>query len=754
MREIVFLLIAFSSAYATAEPLCPGGSAVANFRLQVERPGEKGVQPIEDLNALRKGDTVIYVPGDPAPGDDLDKADVVLLIAPKEGQELQVMERKPALGRQRWELKFDASVVALAYGPAGLRADRVQNMVKKDPELVAQLAEYGERTTQVETLVSAMSRPAADAQTMEAALRGFASSGAGGARLDRNATLDQQTLTMMRALNPALAAYDPLSPEPRVRWQQSAGLAAAVAGLFFGNTVAVAATSATLFLNLRSVAFPRTEFRSALRRDSSLCAKRESGSGVRFAYLWARRFPESRQPDLALREPLHLGAGLPAKIEFATPAGAWGQVRKWRWVDAEGNSQAAEGSVNGGALQLAKPPAPGTYRLAGDWDWQELQAAQPVTVYALPDLTAVRLTEASADALEAGRGRVRLRLTGVDFQFVTKVELESVADALAEKVAARFVPVKGPAPELEMEVDTDRLRQGAHRLWLTRADGEVHAFAAMVHGPAPRLTGGPSMVRQDGTAQRIRLTGERLEEVERLEFAGGTVQWLRELREAEVRLNPQTLPGTSWELTAWVGGRNLPVKWPDGIRVLPPAVRVVSVQRAARTAGSVELLDSEVDAGVAVSLAVKLSGPLAEAPKVARCGQLERADRLSESEWFIVLRPEGADGCRVSVEVEPGGAEIAVGKLVRRPDLTGFTLSGEAAGENQYWGELTGSGLERIVRVGWNEREGIPVTELPAGESGRQKLRLAVPWPAPAPRAPLYIWLRGETAGRRTNARF
>ncbi len=754
VREIVLLLIAFSSAYATAEPLCPGGSAVATFRLQVERPGEKGVLPIENLNALRRGDTVIYVPGDPAPGDDLDKADVVLLVAPKDGQELQVMERKPALGRQRWELKHDAAVVALAYGPAGLRADRVQNMVKKDPELVAQLAEYGERTTQVETLVSAMSRPATDAQTMEAALRGFASSGAGGARLDRNATLDQQTLTMMRALNPALAAYDPLSPEPRVRWQQSAGLAAAVAGLFFGNTVAVAATSATLFLNLRSVAFPRTEFRSALRRDSALCAKRESGSGVRFAYLWARRFPESRQPELALREPLHLGAGLPAKVEFTKSAGAWSQVQKWRWVDAEGNSVPAVGVVNGGALQLAKPPAPGTYALAGDWDWQELKAAEPVTVHALPDLTAVRLTEASADALEAGKGRVRLRLTGVDFQFVTKVELESVADALAERVAARFVPLKGPTLELEMEVDSDRLREGAHRVWLTRADGETHAFAAMVHGPAPRLTGGPWTVRQDGSVQRLRLVGERLEEVERLEFAGGSVTWSREQKEAEVRLNPQTLPGTTWELSAWVGGRNLPVKWPEVIRVLPPAVRVVSLQRAARSAGSVELLETEVDAGVPVSMAVKLSGPLAEAPKVVRCGTLERADRLSESEWFLVVRPEGVDGCRVSVEVEPGGVEVEVGKAVRRPELSAFTLSGDAAGTNQFWGELTGNGLERIVRVGWNERDGLPVTELPSGESGRQKLRMAVPWPAPAPRAPLYVWLRGETVGRRTTARF
>jgi hypothetical protein len=50
-------------------------------------------------------------------------------------------------------------------------------------------------------------------------------------------------------------------------------------------------------------------------------------------------------------------------------------------------------------------------------------------------------------------------------------------------VAARFVPLAGPGLELELEVDTDLWPLGAHRVWLTRADGATHAFAAMVHGP-------------------------------------------------------------------------------------------------------------------------------------------------------------------------------------------------------------------------------------------------------------------------------
>ena len=48
-------------------------------------------------------------------------------------------------------------------------------------------------------------------------------------------------------------------------------------------------------------------------------------------------------------------------------------------------------------------------------------------------------------------------------------------------------------------------------------------------------------------------------------------------------------------------------------------------------------------------------------------------------------------------------------------------------------------------------------TEIPspvAGEASKERLRIVVLWPAPAPHAPLYIWLRGETTGRLTSTKF
>jgi len=66
---------------------------------------------------------------------------------------------------------------------------------------------------------------------------------------------------------------------------------------------------------------------------------------------------------------------------------------------------------------------------------------------------------------------------------------------------------------------------------------------------------------------------------------------------------------------------------------------------------------------------------------------------------------------------------------------------------------LKGFDLETIERAGWDARAGVGVAELPrpvAGEAARQTLRIAVPWPSPSPKAPLYIWLRGESEGRAT----
>jgi len=66
---------------------------------------------------------------------------------------------------------------------------------------------------------------------------------------------------------------------------------------------------------------------------------------------------------------------------------------------------------------------------------------------------------------------------------------------------------------------------------------------------------------------------------------------------------------------------------------------------------------------------------------------------------------------------------------------------------------VKGFDLDTIDKTGWDGQTGVSVTETPrpvAGEGARQTLRISMPWPSPTPKAPLFIFLRGESEGRPT----
>ena len=124
-------------------------------------------------------------------------------------------------------------------------------------------------------------------------------------KLNTKGSSDQQAVLLLKALIPASNTYDPLATQS-AQAQQSGGLAASVAGLFFGNAVGLAAGGAALFQNLRTTLFPNTEFRSAFAQAAdkdglALCTKNQaSKSKTRPAYLWAYRVPQLNKPVVSL----------------------------------------------------------------------------------------------------------------------------------------------------------------------------------------------------------------------------------------------------------------------------------------------------------------------------------------------------------------------------------------------------------------------------------------------------------------------
>ncbi|HEU0119971.1 MAG TPA: hypothetical protein VFQ91_05550 [Bryobacteraceae bacterium] len=751
----------------TAAPVCPAGSAVAYFRLEARRPDQAYPIPIDRVNRLQKGDSVVFFPSDPPVPMDVSGARVALMLLTPSTGELRLLETKKGNARQEWVLPEDAAAIAVAYGPRGLDEDRMKHATTKDPELIAQLAEYSEKTAQTEIVLSALSgRRQNDDRAVEAALQGLAASG-GGAKLDRTASLDQQTLSLFRTLNPAIGSYDPLAPEPQARWQQSAILAGSVAGLFFGNTVGLAGGGAALFLNMRSLMFPKTELRSALLREApepTLCAAKTTASRTKFAYLWARRLPQGTAPILHLARPAHLAIGLPATVAIDAPDSELamaGRAFRWKLVSDKGDVVEVPVTVpaNEKAVRIGQVPPkakPGVYRLISDWDWTSVQVGGEVELLPLPDLERLRLATDSADRLTTNSGPVRARLEGAPTYFVNSLQILRTGDALAKPIALPYAP--GPDGQwLEFEVNTSSLPAGNYVLTATQQGGSKVELPVPVHQPAPAVANLPLVVHQ-GTPETVVLDGKGLERIERLTSKYAEIDWNASSRQARVTLNAKAPPEIDVE--AHVEGLARPLRLANAIRAMGPKPLITSVTRAPQEAGTVERRDDEIDTrlpaafslkvqnlptGARVTLTCKEHGVTAPKPEVRPIG----LDTL-----YFTLPANSPAGCTLTATVE-GSNPASIGKTVRLPVISGFELSNDPGAQpDSFKGLLRGEGLEALERSGWTPEVNRDVTALPAPEGEAQKLDIEMPWPAPAPHAPLRIWLRGETEPRLTTAKY
>jgi len=219
---------------------------------------------------------------------------------------------------------------------------------------------------------------------------------------------------------------------------------------------------------------------------------------------------------------------------------------------------------------------------------------------------------------------------------------------------------------------------------------------------------------------------------------------------------------------------------PAAVEVLPPRPRILVVKLSLPESVGVELAPGELPLGAAIVATVRAeplhATPILEVSCVerdlalqtirARPGETSSGLHVRSSgpgELFLSLDAArvGQPGCRLQVILETpmqGRSDpYELGRLVAVPRIERFHLTAEQAGPGRYIGVIEGSGLEVIERVGWTAEDGMPVTELPVPVSSdglRQRLRVVLPWPSPEPHAPLYIWLRGDTRGRATSARY
>ena len=800
MRKLAWVVIlvaapALASPEGSEVPVprgCTGSVSLGSFKIAVRPSAKAPTLPLKSVSLIPAGSRLIWDPVH-LPPHASEKEEVVALLVPQGGDAVVSLGARKAGGHAEWDLPQVPEVIALIVGPSGLSVGKVKSLVAHNEDLLLQLADYAEQTSEVETLVQEL----ADAETSgggtDAALKGFSSQfGVAVPKLDATANPGQQASLLLRAVLPTANSYDPLA-STATQMQESVGLAATVAGLFFGNGVALAAGGTALFANLKGVMFPGTEFRSAFAQANAgdalaLCTKNAAvKSRTHLAYLWAYRVPDLKPPVVALAGATHLAVGSKSTVKLKVADGSsakdLARAHNWRLIPTVQGAQAAVGvsvaSPDSIQVDLSKSKAPpGEYRLAAGWDWDPISLGT-IWLHPYGDFSQVKLAPGSSAKLIEGNGISTVRLTGADFEFVEKVQWkkQGVKTAKVSDLHFDLPSGKDAGPQHTLDVDIDTAAQGSYALLVSQSDGKTHEVPVTVLPPNPTVSSLPLRVNVGEDRQRVRLAGTGLDEIQTIATEAGSLTGAGAKREwtGEIQLKSGARPGQRFAMVLQVKGLEQPLVLPDAIEVVGPRPHITGLRKSMPGNLGVDLHEEELPAGITLGLVLQVKN-LSGRPRVdlgCASGGLRRPLKLSPDEpsggaalsfagpgeLYLSFDPGsvGYPGCVISAAVitDPEGRsdEMKLGRVVRIPRLDQFTLTSEPAGPNAYAGILKGSDLDLVEKAGWDPQQGLPVDAIPTpvpGEPGKQTLRISLPWPAPAPHAPLYVWLRGESEGRKT----
>ena len=803
MQPIALLASAVMVAPLLAESPpagCTGSSSLGTYRILVRHSAVGLALPIKSVSIMPVGSRLIWDPVH-LPRKQEESTEVTAILVPVSGDDLVVLEPHKARSPAEWEIPTAPAAIAIVVGPQGLSAGKVRSLVAGQRQLVEQLANYAEQTSKVEGLVQELSDAEQSGGGMDAALQGFSARyGVALPRIDTKASGDQQASLLLKALLPAAGSYDPLAGG-NAQMQQSGGLAASVAGLFFGNAVGLAAGGTAFLQGIKGAFFPGTEFRSAFAQNDdhdglALCTKAPGQKArTHVSYLWAYRLPNLQAPAVSLAGAAYLPMGVASAVGVTSGKGSsvkqLERARDWRLVPLAGGKvetvPVAVASPNAISLDLTHSHAqPGDYKLEAFWDWDPLDLRGTIHLCARSDFSHVRLTTEAHDQLIEGKGVVGAQLTGADFEFLEKASISKSAAHSSAPAEVKFVlPLGKRAGEQKtVTLDIDTAARGDYLLTLTQSGGSTHEMPLTILPPNPVVAGLPAHVNLNETAQPLVLEGTGLDRIESVSSPAGEIQgsagtsgWA-----GSIRLKPDARAGDVFAMSLKVKGLDAPLTVPGAIRVFGPRPAITAVKESAPAALGLAINPDELPSGTAMGFAVTFrwfhdaSNTAEVRPRLelgCQSGGLRKALSLSPDEHvsgvqlsaaapgmlFLTIDPGtvGYPGCLLTAAItaQPEGRSdpFTVGRIVRVPHLDQFILTSEQLGPSTYVGILKGHDLDVIEKTGWDARQGLAVDGVPSpvpGDPSVQTMRIALPWPAPAPHAPLYVWLRGEGEGRKT----
>lgn len=761
----VVLTLALTPVLRAQAADCVGSVAITTFRLSASSAtgGSPIWMPVRQINNLPSGYRVRYQPG-AVPADMGKDGAVALILVPKTGDgQMQVMQPGPAATTTEWTVPFDTSVVLLVFAPQGFEEKRLTNLVSRDPELISALAEYADQTRDLEATLEALRH--LDDDTEAALEPGRAST-----------PTELALLALVRALNPAVSSYDPLGTGRRAGPTSMMGRGA---NMFFEN--AGGFPGAEVLPMAKQFLMPDAEFRSVYGAGAeggsmTLCAQRQPRTRNKVAYVWAYRLTNAPPPIAQVAGnvvdvPIGQRAGVPLKMQSGANWDLLNRVTDWGLVSPSGGAPLHINAHPSSATRELRldlrgfAGLPGLYGIEGRWDWGAVRMNGAVRLHQLDDLRAAELTPESRDKLVIDTGLVSLDLTGANLRFIQQAWLHRPE---SERRIAVDLPAKrdGPADHLRVELDTDSLHAGEYRLALTRVDGATVDIPVGLRPKPPRIESTAVRVNAGEPAQTITLHGADVDRIEALESPLASIE-LRPpsgatQREAVVRLRPAATPGTSLDLAARIAGRTGLLRFPGVFQVVPARPRIATGRAAPPADLAVTLREGELPAGSYVSFTLRFEA--AAPPSLAlKCDGapnpiLQNYTTPEAGTVFFSVDPGtvGNTGCKLLAILETtdsGSSDpFALGTVIRVPRIEKFTVTNEPA-PGGYTAILEGWDLESIERTGWNATLGLSTTELPrslTGQGAKQTLRISMPWPSPTPKAPLFVFLRGESQGRAT----
>ncbi len=776
---------------------CPAGGPLGEMNLQVKTNANPQPLPFANIVHLSEGDTVQYAPI--TRGREKREGEVAMVLVPSmiSGKEqLLVTEVKDASKPQEWQIPRTISLAVFVYGPQGLSKKKVKSFLSQDTSLVAQMADYADKTAQTEALLQALSSSDSSPASMNAALTGFASQYGLAVQIDKTAPANVQAQTLFSAINPQLANNSPLAASGASQVSQTASLATAAAGLLFGSPVGLLAGGTSMVLELRSLVFPDTQFRSSYSqatKDSrvNLCGQRSAAPPhTRVAYIWASRIPNAATPKMQIGDAHYIPAGQKSPVTAEIADADWKYLQRARkWTLENDAKQQIEVPVlklqNQKAVEVdlakAKVP-PGTYHLAAYWDWAKFQATGEIKVLPLSDYAHAEVKPESQDRILANGGKMPVTLTGSDFEFTSKVELKKVGDEFAVPEPVKFLlpkgPQMGPQEQMDVQLNTHDLEPGRYQLLLAQSDGKSHPVTFAVLPNPPKIVNLP-IVTNDGVAiQHYVLKGERLNELTKLEAPGATFELGASSsgdteRNVTVKMNASSKPGTTSSVKAYLKDRTEPILFEKAVEVTGPLPIIVSSKLSMPADMVVKTTQDEFPAGYTLSAMVDVKNiertstlqlGCAEGigqPATLQIGQQTAhwdLQQLSPDQLFVSFDTSSLPaGCTLQAVITNGkdgaSSPYKLAHLIRVPQVDSVVASSEPAPAGQIAVDLKGRSLEMIEKAGWDASNGTTPTSLPTpipGEGQKQLLHVILP-AAPTPDAPIYFWLRGDSTGRETN---